>query len=216
MGEHLTPARRFASALLLLLPAAYGAWYLFGAWWLVPVASLTELFLPLVYGDSVQGMLRDGVRLFVLLPPELAPGLRLIEVPGAGSEGPFRVFQVYTPPLAAGVPLFFALSLASSTRFLLQAIKLLSGTLILMAGQTISIVVKIGATLFSVAPSLRPSSAICSTDCFWAIIFPVQYFTYLILPMLLGVLTWVVLYRPFRFKPEGRPVNKEPVQPNLT
>jgi hypothetical protein len=195
--------RNFVVPFLILLPAAYVIWYLAGAWWLVPVRNLAELGAQWLYPRTVEHILQDGVFLLVAIDPTNAGGLPRVAL-NINGGGAFGAFKVYAPPLGAGVPLFFALALASGAAPLHHLLNLMMGGVVLMLGQALSIVVKIGATLFSEVPAFRPSDNLCSTDCYWALLFPVQYFTYLILPTLLAVVTWAVLYRRYleRLGPE--------------
>lgn len=185
--------RRAIVRFLILLPAAYAVWYVAGSLWLVPVAHLTDAVTGWLYPNTVQQVLQDNVFLFVLVDPSISGGLPVAELKADSRS--YGVFKIYTPPLGSGIPLFWALALALAAPPLRRLFNLLLGSLVLMAGQVTSIVVKMGATLFSQVPAFRPSNAICSADCYWALLFPVQYFTYLILPTLLAVLTWAILYR---------------------
>lgn len=187
--------RNFVIPFLILLPAAYLLWYYAGAWWLIPVGHLVGLGTQSLFPNTVDHVLQDGVFLVVLVDPSFAGGLPFVELQGGG--GRYGAFKVYAPPLGSGTPLFLALALASDARPLRHLGNVLTGCIVLMFGHAASIVVKIGATLFSEVPAFRPSDALCSTDCYWALLFPFQYFTYLIMPTLLSVIIWAVLYRPY-------------------
>jgi len=189
LGEFLIP-------LLILLPAAYFVWYVLGAWFLVPVVVLSDTLSQWLFPNTVQRVLQDGVFLLVVVADSSAASSALAPLDGP-LPTPVDAFRVYGPPLGAGIPLFLALSVASDARPVRHLLNIISGMVLLLLGQSLSVMVKVTATLFSQVPDFRPSGEFCSADCYWAILFPVQYFTYLIVPSLLAVLVWAVLYAPY-------------------
>lgn len=195
MDSQLPRLTKVGLRFLVLLPAAYLLWYFLAAWWLTPLSHVVEVTSQWLYPKTVDAVMQDGVFLFVLVDPNNSGTLPVLRLKADGRI--FGVFKVYTPPLGGGIPIFLALALASTAGPLRHLINLLIGGLVLMAGHALSIVVKIGATLFSEVPDFRPSNTYCSAECYWDLFFPLQYFTYLILPTLLAVVTWAVLYRSY-------------------
>jgi hypothetical protein len=173
----------FLVPLLILLPVAYLVWYRFADVFALPAALLSGALSHWLFADVVHRVVKYGVSLVFLVDGDPA--------------GTARQFLVYLPPLGSGLPLFIALSLASDARFIRHVINLFSGWLLLVMGQTVSVMFKVGATLFSYSPPITSPDALCSTDCYWAMLYYVQYFTYMLLPNLLPVIVWALLYRQY-------------------
>lgn len=186
----------FVVPLLVLLPAAYFIWYVLGAWFLLPVSMLSGSLSQLLFPDVVQGVVQDGLFLLVVVA-DSGDGASLAGRLEGMAPTAVDAFRVYGPPLGAGIPLFLALAIASNAPFWRHVRNVVVGIVTLLLGQTLSVMLKIIATLFSQVSAFRPSTDLCSSDCFWAILYPVQYFTYLILPTLLAILVWAALYAPY-------------------
>ncbi len=173
--------RDFLAPLLIILPGAYLVWLTFAPLFVMPAAGLTALLSRVLFPETVTDVAQHGVFLVVQVQDRL------------GSAVPTRL-QVYAPPLGAGLPLFLALSLASDATFVGHTWRVMLGIVLLILGQTTSILFKIAATLFSFAPPAVSADAFCSVDCYWAALYYVQYFTYMILPGLLPLIIWPILY----------------------
>lgn len=176
-------AGNFILPLLVILPAAYLVWYAFAVAFALPAEFLSGWLSQWLFGDVLHRIVRHGVSLVFLVDGAL--------------PGTSRQFQVYLPPLGSGLPLFFALALASDAPVRRHVINLLTGWVLLVLGQTVSVMFKVGATIFSYFPPVTAPDALCSTDCYWAMLYYVQYFTYMLLPNLLPVILWAVLYRRY-------------------
>jgi hypothetical protein len=187
--------REFVIPLLVLLPAAYFVWYVLGAWFLFPVAMLSDLLSQWLFPNTVQRVVQDGVFLLVVVT-NTAGGIPSSVPPNGSALTAVDAFRVYGPPLGAGIPLFLALAVASDAQVSRHLRNLVVGVVVLLLGQTVSVLLKVTATLFSQVPAFRPASDLCSADCYWTLLYPVQYFSYLILPTLLAIVLWATLYAP--------------------
>jgi len=176
----------FIVPLVVLLPAAYFVWFALAPWFVLPAALLSSYLSHWIFGDAVTELVQRGVVLDITLRGSAGQAL----------TNPAH-FQVYAPPLGAGLPLFVAMALASDASVRRHLLNVGAGIVLLSVGQAVSILFKIAATIFSRSPPVVSGEALCSTDCLWTILFGAQYFTYMILPGLLPVLLWALLYRRY-------------------
>ena len=95
------------------------------------------------------------------------------------------------------MPLFFALAVVSDGSAVLHLRDLSIGAILLMLGQTISVLFKVGATLFDYFPPETAVDAVCSTECYWAVLYYLQFFSYMLLRTILPVVLWALLYRGY-------------------
>lgn len=171
----------FITPLIIILPGAYLVWFVFATFFVVPAAALTALLADWLFSEPAVTVSQHGV--FLLIRAQTVSQLPV-----------FDQFQVYAPPLGAGLPLFLALALASDAAVREHAWRIPLGVLCVVLGQTVSILLKIAAELFSSWPPTPPADAFCSVDCYWMMLYYVQYFTYMVLPGLLPLLVWASLY----------------------
>ena len=186
----------FLAPFCVLLPAAYFVWTVLSPWLLAPVVFLSDAISQWLFSGYVKQVVQAGVFLVIVVVREASEGATAIQVNGVDLKA-LSAFRVYAPPLGSGMPLFIALALASDASPRRHVVNLGVGIAALFLGQTISVLFKIAATLFSKIPEFRPSDALCSVDCYWSVLYPLQYFTYLILPTMLPVLLWGILYAAY-------------------
>jgi hypothetical protein len=189
LGDFIVP-------LVVLLPAAYFVWFALAPWFVFPAAILSASLSHWIFADAVMEVVQHGVVLDITLreSPGMAANAAPIGGHGLASAAQLRI---YAPPLGAGLPLFLAMALASDASVARHLFNVGAGMILLSLGQTVSILFKIAATIFSRSPPAGSVDALCSTDCLWTVVYTAQYFTYMILPGLLPVLVWVLLYRPY-------------------
>ena len=189
-------ARDFVAPLLIILPAAYLVWYSFAGVFAFPAAVLSGVLSQLLFSDVVQRVAMDGLSLTVIVNERGVDMGTLVARNGVRVDAGLA-FQVYLPPLGSGVPLFVSLCLASDAGVFRHLTRVTLGILMLGLGQTLSVLLKVGATLFSYFPPVTASDALCPTDCLWQMLYVPQYFTYVLLPNLLPVVLWAILYRSY-------------------
>lgn len=178
------PLRSLLIGLLVLLPSFYFAWYFSGPFFAWPIARLTDSVLTWWWPEMIAGVGQAGSKVQILTR------VGLPEIQAAAGRG--FAFDVMT--YSYGIPLFAALAIASDATAPQHLFRLTLGFLVLIAGVFSSLFVSI-LYVFTFHPDYQGVAALAQLQRHEDQINYLYFLGFMIVPRLLPVLIWVILYR---------------------
>lgn len=186
-----SPLRSFIVQLLILLPSLYFAWYA-GA----PVLAylLTFLLKPVLLGlwpDVVLNVSAAASKVVILV--RMAPAEAAAPLASAAAGGEKGVI-VNPLSYSYGLPLFFALALASSASWSQHLLRIVVGVAVIAAGICFTVAVSLVFAL-DANPKLVPIRLASDPETNELLIRYLHFLGFNVVPRVLPLLAWAVLYR---------------------